>query len=63
MDVIPDFIPVIGFTDVLAIIVNAVYRVIGNRDDDIKQQANERMKKLFGENYDDKDIDSDLKMN
>lgn len=62
VDLIPDFIPVIGFADDLTIIVYAVYRVIAHIDNDIKKQATERMKKLFGENYDDKDIDSDLKV-
>lgn len=61
VDVIPDFIPVIGFVDDLAIIVYAVYRVIGHIDHDMKQQVDERMKKLFGEQYDDQDIDADLK--
>lgn len=61
IDLIPDFIPVIGFADDLVIIVYAVSKVIGNIDHDIKKQTNERMKKLFGENYDAKDIDPDLK--
>lgn len=61
VDLIPDFIPVVGFTDDLAIIVYAVYRIIGNIDDVIKGQAKKRMKKFFGENYADKDIDLDLK--
>lgn len=61
IDLIPDFIPVIGFADDLSVIVYAVYRVISNIDQDIKLLANKRMKKFFGEKYDDKDIDDDLK--
>lgn len=61
IDLIPDFIPVIGFTDDLAIIVYAVYKIIENIDEDIKGQANERMKKFFGEDYDDGDIDLEFK--
>ncbi|HLS60460.1 MAG TPA: YkvA family protein [Virgibacillus sp.] len=61
VDIIPDFIPVIGFTDDLIIIVYAVYRVINHIDQDVKKQADERMKKLFGEEYDDQAIDDNLK--
>lgn len=61
VDVIPDFIPVVGFADDLSVIVYAVYRVISNIDHDMKLLANKRMKKMFGENYDDKAIDPDLK--
>src|SRR5690625_4014789 len=57
VDVIPDFIPVIGFADDLAIIIYAVSRIIGNIDEGIKGQAHMRMQKFFGEDYDDKDID------
>ncbi|MGJ9459642.1 YkvA family protein [Oceanobacillus sp. CF4.6] len=61
VDVIPDFIPVIGFGDDLAIIIYAVYKVISHIDDEVKGQAHERMKKIFGEDYDDGQIDEDLK--
>lgn len=57
VDLIPDFIPVIGFADDLSIIVYAVSRVISNIDHDIKVRANSKMKQLFGENYDDIKID------
>lgn len=61
VDLIPDFIPVIGFADDLAIIIYAVSRIIGNIDEGIKGQAHVRMKKFFGEDYDDKDIDPELR--
>lgn len=61
IDLMPDFIPAVGFADDLSVIVYAVYRVIANIDEDIKLLANKRMKKFFGENYEDKDIDDELK--
>lgn len=61
VDLIPDFIPVIGFADDLSIIVYAVSRVISNIDHDMKIRANQKIKHLFGEYYDDKDIEADLK--
>lgn len=60
LDLVPDFIPLVGFTDDTAVIVYAIYRIIRHIDEPIKQQAHEKMKKLFGENYDTKDIDKDL---
>lgn len=60
LDLIPDFIPLVGFTDDSAVILYAVYRIIRHIDGPVKQQAHEKMKKLFGENYDAKDIDEDL---
>lgn|SRR5690625_224867 len=63
VDLIPDFIPVIGFADDLSIIVYAVSRVISNIDHDIKVRANRKMKQLFGENYDDRKIDENLRNN
>lgn len=60
-DVIPDFIPVIGFTDDLAVIVYALYKVISHIDDDIKGCAHERMKQFFGEHYNDEGINEAFK--
>lgn len=60
-DVIPDFIPVIGFTDDLAVIGYALYQVFSHIDEDIKGRAHERMKQFFGEHYSDKDIKETLK--
>lgn len=51
-DILPDVLPVVGFTDDAAIILYALYRVISHIDDDVKSQAHERMKKIFGEDYD-----------
>lgn len=60
LDLVPDFIPLVGLTDDTAVIVYAVYRIIRHIDEPMKQQAHEKMKKLFGENYDAKDIDEKL---
>ncbi|MEC5423135.1 YkvA family protein [Virgibacillus sp. C22-A2] len=62
IDLIPDFIPVVGFADDIMVILYALYAVISHIDDSIKNQAHERMIKLFGKNYDDKkEIDDKFK--
>ena len=61
LDIIPDFIPIIGFTDDFAVIAYAIFRIIKHIDDDIKGQAHERMKKIFGVNYDE-GIKEDLEL-
>ncbi|MDY0404634.1 YkvA family protein [Virgibacillus sp. 179-BFC.A HS] len=50
-DLVPDFIPVVGFADDAAVIVYAVFNVISHIDEQVKSQAHERMKKIFGDNY------------
>lgn len=60
IDLVPDFIPLVGFADDSAVIIYAVYQIIQHIDEPMKQQAHERMQKLFGENYDSKDIDKNL---
>ncbi|ASK62563.1 hypothetical protein CFK37_10585 [Virgibacillus phasianinus] len=60
VDLIPDFIPLVGITDDSAVIVYAIYQIISHIDEPIKQKADEKMKKYFGEDYDKKDIDRDL---
>ncbi|GEN53669.1 YkvA family protein [Halobacillus faecis] len=47
VDVIPDFIPVVGFTDDSAVIIYAVYQVISHIDEHVKEQAQARLVKLF----------------
>ncbi|MCA1010351.1 YkvA family protein [Halobacillus halophilus] len=49
VDLIPDFIPVVGFTDDSAVIVYAVYQVISHIDENVKEQARNRVSSLFGE--------------
>ncbi|PRO67297.1 YkvA family protein [Alkalicoccus urumqiensis] len=49
VDVIPDFIPVIGFTDDLTIIIYALYQVISHVSDETKQRAYEKTTAWFNE--------------
>ncbi|WP_430790676.1 YkvA family protein [Virgibacillus flavescens] len=60
LDAIPDFIPLVGLTDDSAVIVYALYRIYSHIDEGIKVQADEKMKKYFGENYDKHDIEDKL---
>ena len=56
LDLIPDFIPVAGYTDDLAALTWAIYAVAKNITPEIKQKAKDKMKELFGE-YDEKDLE------
>ncbi|SEH89614.1 Protein of unknown function [Halobacillus karajensis] len=47
VDLIPDFIPVVGFTDDSVVIIYAVYQVISHVDDTVKAQAKEKLLKIF----------------
>lgn len=49
VDLIPDFIPAVGFADDSAVIVYAVYQVISHIDDEVKAQAKARLVKIFGD--------------
>ncbi|WP_226584670.1 YkvA family protein [Halobacillus litoralis] len=48
-DALPDFLPVVGFTDDSAVILYAVYQVISHIDEKVKEEAKVRMVKLFGD--------------
>ncbi len=62
LDIVPDFIPVLGFADDLMVVLYALNKVKGHITDSIKEQAHERMKRIFGVNYDGKnEIDANLK--
>ena len=48
VDLIPDFIPVVGFADDGAVIAAAVYKVYSHIDEPIKFIAKEKTEKIFG---------------
>ncbi len=56
IDIIPDWLPVAGYTDDLAALTWAIYAVAKNITPEIKKQAKDKMKELFGE-YDEKDLE------
>lgn len=49
LDLLPDFIPAIGFTDDVAALTLAVYRVMKNITPDVKAQAKDKLQSIFGE--------------
>lgn len=56
IDLIPDFIPVAGYTDDLAAIVWALYSVKRNITPQIKQQAKDKLKDWF-DKIDEEELD------
>lgn len=55
IDVVPDWIPLAGYTDDLAALTWAIYSVAKNITPEIKQQAKDKLRDLFGE-YDEKEL-------
>ncbi len=60
VDLIPDFIPVVGLADDASVVAAAVFKVISHIDDDIKRKAKVKMTKLLGVKFDDEEIDNRL---
>ena len=56
LDLIPDFIPVAGYTDDLAALMWALYSVAKNVTPEVKIQARQKLGEWF-EDYDQNDID------
>ena len=56
IDLIPDFIPIAGFTDDLAALVWGVYCVIKSITPEVKAQAAAKLHEWFGE-FDDHELD------
>lgn len=63
MDLIPDFIPIAGFTDDLTALAGALVMVAVHVNEDTKRKAKERLHIWFGD-YDHSELDTiDEKMN
>jgi uncharacterized membrane protein YkvA (DUF1232 family) len=60
VDLIPDFIPVVGLADDASVVAAAVYKVISHIDDDIKRKAKVKMIKLLGSEFNYEEIDKSL---
>ncbi|MFT8311727.1 MAG: DUF1232 domain-containing protein [Sporolactobacillus sp.] len=60
IDVVPDFIPVAGYSDDLAVLIFIIGKVAYLIDDDSKNKAKEALKKWFGEDVDVSKLDAIL---
>ncbi|MBO1583385.1 YkvA family protein [Bacillus sp. XF8] len=60
LDLIPDFTPVVGYADDLGALGVALMQVVTYIDEDVKQQAKEKLSSLFGEDVDTTEIDSKI---
>jgi len=58
VDLIPDYIPVVGYSDDLVALAYGLHAVWKNVTPDMKQQAKERILKLFGE-YDESTLNDE----
>jgi uncharacterized membrane protein YkvA (DUF1232 family) len=52
VDLIPDFIPVVGLADDATVIATAVYKVVSHVDDDIKNKAKQKLSGYFDDTSD-----------
>lgn len=60
LDLIPDVVVGLGYTDDLGALGIALFQVAMYIDEDIKIQAKEKLKNWFGDNVDTSDIDAKL---
>ena len=57
LDIIPDWIPVLGFMDDIGILMYALSRVNASINDKVKEKAKNKFKSIF-DNFTDKEIDN-----
>ena len=57
LDIIPDWIPVLGFMDDIGILMYALSRVNASINDKVKEKAENKFKSIF-DNFTDKEIDN-----
>ncbi|MEK9199299.1 YkvA family protein [Lysinibacillus halotolerans] len=60
LDLIPDLAAGVGYTDDLGALLAALWQVSMYIDDDVKNQAKEKLKNWFGDGVDTSDIDGKL---
>ncbi|MCT8140517.1 DUF1232 domain-containing protein [Anaerobacillus sp. CMMVII] len=60
LDIIPDLAVGVGYVDDLSVVIFALVHVALYVDDEIKMQAKNKLKDLFGENVDTTEIDNKL---
>jgi uncharacterized membrane protein YkvA (DUF1232 family) len=58
LDLIPDVVVGLGYTDNLGALRLALFQIAMYIDEDIKDQAKEKLKDWFGDNIDNSDIDA-----
>lgn len=58
IDILPDTIPIVGYTDDLAALTWAIYAVAKNVTPEIKAQAKAKLKEWFKEEYDEEQLGS-----
>ncbi len=60
VDLIPDFIPVVGLVDDASVIAAAVFKIIQHIDDDVENKAKQKLVSIFGKDVEYEDIDKKL---
>lgn len=60
IDLIPDAIPAVGYTDDIAVLLAALWQVAMYIDADVKNKAKEKLKDWFGDDIDTSDVDDKL---